>query len=173
MIEYRLQLDSGERKPRSRNIFRISENRYQFSEQAIRKLAELITKRVSKASLLTTIETRTNAVREKLTNISIENKTLRPPAYNYTFNMIVSFYLIVLVPLQVISSANAYWGFLIIPTIMMIFIVPVVISNWIGTPFQERKEDKHPPHREYRSGLLQDISLLFGYHDGILRDVCK
>ncbi len=85
-----------------------------------------------------------------------------PRMYNIIFNTILIFYLGILAPMQVISSTNPFWGLFIIPIIIMIYVAPIIVSNWIGQPFKKNKLRSHPPHRQSRGVLCQTIANMFG-----------
>jgi len=108
------------------------------------------------------VEDRLHLVFKQISDIWVSNQVKEPQMYSTIFTSILVLYLGILVPLQVIGSTNEYWALLIIPIIIMIYVSPLIVSNWIGHPFKKNKMRNHPPHRQHRAGLCEKIARMFG-----------
>lgn len=93
-----------------------------------------------------------NLVYEELYNIWIAENNPQPKVFNTVFTIIIYLYLIIMVPLQIIGNTNEYWGLVIIPSVFLIYMIPIVAAEWYGNPFDINRERDHIPSRQYRTG---------------------
>ena len=135
---------------------------FNISTLAIRKIEELTNQPEYKSSATHAARSTAAETSALLANIWIDQNTERHYIYDLIFRSIISFYLLILVPLQVISATNRYWALVIIPIIIMIYVTVIIVYMWLGSPFEKQKEELHPPYRQWRSSLCEQISMLFG-----------
>lgn len=91
------------------------------------------------------------------------NQNIRPPAiFAQVFDAILKFYLYVMVPLQVNSTTNRFWLILIYPLVVLIYTVPVILGDWLRSPFSPYSRWKGPPLQAYRNILYRRIEYLLG-----------
>lgn len=131
-------------------------------KQAIENILGLLSDPIYRPNHISIAQDHLHKLFEQITKKWTHMQVQEPQMYGVIFNVILFFYLGILVPLQVISNTNAYWGLFIIPIIIMIYLAPIIVSNWIGEPFRKNKFRVHPPHRQYRGLLCEKIANMFG-----------
>jgi hypothetical protein len=162
IIEY--HLDRSTSKKRGEVHVNILQNDpYTMSLSAISRIGAILEAPIYQTRDISSIHRNLIDVSDKISAIWVDRQARRPKIYKQVFQIVVFFYLVFSVPLQVISNTNGYWGIVIIPTIMMIYITPLIVSEWLGFPFTNNKESMHPPHRQFRGDLCEEIMQHFGY----------
>lgn len=91
------------------------------------------------------------------------SQNIRPPAiFEQVYDAILKFYLYIMVPLQVIGSTNRFWQILIYPVAILIYTVPIILGDWLRSPFSPNSRWKGPPLQAYRNLLYRRIEFLLG-----------
>ncbi len=160
-IEYRLRKNHSQLIENGNDM---RDTQYRLSCKLITRISNLVSQLNIPDPTKKKIAENSDIVSGKLNSIWIEGTAVDQPIYDIIFEIITYFYLFFLVPLQVISNTNNYWSLVFNPTIMMIYKTPVVVADWIGPPFSQRKENLHPPHRLHRAIALKEIAEQFGLH---------
>ncbi len=91
------------------------------------------------------------------------SQNINPPAiFGRIYDAILKFYLFVMVPLQVISATNRYWQLLIYPVVILIYTVPIILGDWLRSPFNPNSRWEGPPLMAYRNLMYRQVENLIG-----------
>lgn len=89
-----------------------------------------------------------------------------PPAIlGQVYDLILKFYLYIMVPLQVISSTNRFWALLIYPLVIICYTAPVILADWLRSPFSPNSRWEGPPLLAFRNMLYRHIEHRLGEPD--------
>lgn len=85
-----------------------------------------------------------------------------PPIFDQLYDLILKFYLFIMVPLQILSAINRFWTILVYPLVIIIYTAPVVLGDWLRSPFNPNARWEGPPLLAYRNLLYRHIEHRLG-----------
>lgn len=91
---------------------------------------------------------------------------INPPSiFSKVYDLILKFYLYIMVPLQVISATNRFWALLIYPLVVVFYTVPIILGDWLRSPFSPNSRWEGPPLLAFRNMLYRHIEQRLGDPD--------
>jgi hypothetical protein len=101
-------------------------------------------------------------IHEEIEGILSKNENKRPKAFERLFILTMIFYTHVMIPIQFISSTNAYWGVVGIPCILAVYLIPLALKDWYGNPFIRAKMTVRSTFISRRNKSCAEIRKMFG-----------
>lgn len=88
-----------------------------------------------------------------------------PEIFGKIYDIILKFYLYIMIPLQVISATNRFWALLIYPLVLVVYTVPIILGDWLRSPFSPNSRWDGPPLLAFRNVLYRRIEHRIGNPD--------
>lgn len=98
-------------------------------------------------------------INNEVNEVNKAQRIFTPQVFNFVEYFILGFYLLILTPLEVYSNTED-WLLLIYPTILALYVLPILFGDWLKDPFAKNPRYDGPEVLAWRNKLYREINIL-------------